>query len=66
MLLIPTLYTLEKKSLLTNVRNACVIRKTNLYFFNIRKNGQILPSEVCHFQYDHRFLVSREMKNIRT
>ena len=22
-------------------------------------------SNVCHFQYDHRFLVSREMGNIR-
>ena len=29
------------------------------------KNGHIFPSEVCHFQYDHRFLISREMGNIR-
>ena len=30
------------------------------------KNGQIFPSKVRHFQYDHRFLFSREMGNIRT
>ena len=38
----------------------------NLYFFDVMKNGQMFPSEVCHFQYDHRFLFSREMGNIRT
>ena len=30
------------------------------------KNGQIFPSEVCHFQYDHRILFSREIGTIRT
>ena len=35
-------------------------------FFDVTKNGQIFPSKVCHFQYDHRFLLSREMGNIRT
>ena len=35
-------------------------------FFEVIKNGQIFPSKVCHFQYDHRFLFSREMRNIRT
>ena len=29
------------------------------------KNGHIFPSKVCHFHYDHRFLFSREMGNIR-
>ena len=29
------------------------------------KNGQIVPSKVCHFQYDNRFVFSREMGNIR-
>ena len=32
-------------------------------FFKVTKNSQIFP--VCHFQYDHRFLFSREMQNIR-
>ena len=30
------------------------------------KTGQIFPSKVSHFQYSHRFLLSREMENIRT
>ena len=30
------------------------------------KNDQIFPSKVCHFQYDNRFLFSREMGNIRS
>ena len=32
------------------------------------KSGPISPSKVCNFrnfQYDHRFLFSREMENIR-
>ena len=35
-------------------------------FFDLMKNGQIFPSNVFHFQYDHRFLFSTEMGNIRT
>ena len=35
-------------------------------FFDVMKNGQIFPSEVCHFQYDHRILFSREIGTIRT
>ena len=30
------------------------------------KNGPVLPSKVPHFQYDNRFLFSREMGNIRS
>ena len=30
------------------------------------KTGQIFPPKVCHFQYSYRFLLSREMGNIRT
>ena len=59
-------YILEKDSLSTNIRNKCVIRKINLHFFDVMKNGQIFPSNVCHFHYDPRFLFSREMGNIRT
>ena len=33
-------------------------------FFDVMKNGQIFPSEVFHFQYDHILLFSREMGNI--
>ena len=49
----------------TNIRNKRVIRKINVYFFDVMKNGHSFPSKVCHFQYDHRFLFSREMGNIR-
>ena len=54
-----------KKILLTNIRNKSVIGKINLYFFDVMKNGHIFPSKVCHFQYDHGFLFSRETVNIR-
>ena len=30
------------------------------------KNGKIFPSDVCHFQYDYRFLFSREIGGIGT
>ena len=33
--------------------------------FDFIENGQIFPSKVCHFQYDHRFFFSIEMGNIR-
>ena len=39
--------------------NKCPILK-------VIKNVQIFSSKVCYFQYDHRFLFSREMWNIRT
>ena len=48
------------------LRNNCVFRKINLYFFGVMKNGHIFPLKVRHFQYDHRFLFSREIGNIRT
>ena len=48
------------------LRNKCVIRKMNLYFFGFLNNGQIFASKVRNFQYNHRFLFSTEMGNIRT
>ena len=59
-----SIYSWRKNSLLTNVRNKCVMKK--IYIFWCHKNGQIFSSKVCHFQYDHRFFFSREMGNIRT
>ena len=32
----------------------------NIFIFDVIKNGQIFPSNVCHCQYDHRFIFSRE------
>ena len=29
-----------------------------------KKNGQVFPSKICDFQYDHRLLLSKEMGNI--
>ena len=61
----PSLYILEKKkSSLTNIRNKRVIRKKYLYCFDVMKNGHTFPSKICHFQYDHRFLFSREMGKV--
>ena len=34
-------------------------------FLDFMKNGQIFSSKVCHFQYDHRLLFSRETGKIR-
>ena len=59
-----SIYYWKKISLLTNVRNKCVIRKINLYFFDVMKNGQIVPSKVCHFQNDHKFFFIGEMGNV--
>ena len=42
--------------------NQCVTRKIN----GVIKNGRIFPSKVGYFQYDNRFLFSREMGNIRS
>ena len=30
------------------------------------QSGKFFPSNVCHFQYDHRILFSGEMADIRT
>ena len=57
---------LKKKFLVKNIRNKCFVRKINLCFFDVMKNGQIFPSKVCHFQYDHRWHFSRKKGNIRT
>ena len=63
--LVPSPYIVEKLFLLENIRNKCLIRKTNLYFFGDMKTGQIFPSKVCRFQYNHRFFLNRKMGNIR-
>ena len=34
-------------------------------FLNVTKNGHIFSQNVSHFQYDYRFLFSKEMGNIR-
>ena len=56
-------YIWEKISLLTNIRN-----KRDFFFclfFDVVKKCHTFPSKVCHFQYDHRFLFSKETRNIR-
>ena len=30
------------------------------------KNVQVFPSQIGHFEHDHRFLFNREMRNIRS
>ena len=34
---------------LTNIKNKCVIRKINLYFYEFIKNGEIFLAKVCPF-----------------
>ena len=34
---------------LTNIKNKCVIRKINLYFYDFMKNGEIFLAKVCPF-----------------
>ena len=41
-------------------------KESKCLFFGVMKNGQVFSSKVCHFQFDHRFLFSRELGNIRT
>ena len=35
------------------------------FFFDVVRKSHIFPSKVCHFQYGHRFLFSKETRNIR-
>ena len=49
-----SIYFGKKMSLLKNIRSKCFIRKINLCFVDVMLNGQIFPSKVRHFQYDHR------------
>ena len=65
-----SIYSWKKNSLLTNIRNKRVVKKINLYFFDVMKNGHTFPSKVSFlhfslffpsFQYAHRFLFSREI-----
>ena len=57
---------LKKIPLSINVRHKCVITKVNLFFFGDTKKVQIFPSEIGHFERDHRFLFSKQMGNIRS
>ena len=57
-----SLYIWAKISLLTNKRDK---RLFFFFFFDVVKNGLIFSSKVCHFQYGHRFLFSKETRNIR-
>ena len=53
-------------NIVNNINSIIAFRKINLFFFDVMKSGQTFPSKVCHFQYNDRFLFSREMGNIRT
>ena len=35
----------------------CYKENKSLFFFDVINNRQIFPSKVCHFQYDHRFIL---------
>ena len=55
---------LNKIFLSTNIRNICVKRKINPYYFDVMKNDQIFSSKVCHIQYGNRFLFRREIEKV--
>ena len=41
-------------------------KKSKSLFFEAIKNGRILPSKACHFQFDNRFPFGIEMGDIRS
>ena len=51
-----------KKTLLVNkFKKQMCYNKNKPFFFDVTENVQIFPSEIGHFEHDHRFLFSREM-----
>ena len=46
------------------MRNKRVIKKINLYFFEIMKNDHMFLSEVCHFQYIRRFFLVEKWRTL--
>ena len=46
---------LKKISLLTNIRNKRVIKKINLYFFDVMKNDLIFLSKVSFLDFQIPF-----------
>ena len=64
MSLIPSLYFLEKNFLANKYKKQMWYKKKK--FSDIMKNVQIFSSEIGRFQYDHRFLFSREIGDIRS
>ena len=52
---------MKKKILVNKYRKQMCYEENKSLFFDIMKNGQIFPSNVCHFKNDQRFLFSREM-----
>ena len=65
MFLIPSLYILEKNVLVNKYKKQMCYEENKSLFIDVMKNNQMFPSKVCHFRYDHRFLLSREVGNIR-
>ena len=55
----------KKNFLVNKYKKQRCYRENKSPFFDVMKNGNIFPAKVCHFQYDDRFLFSREMENIR-
>ena len=60
-----SIYSWTKIFLSINIRRKCLVRKTNLFFLTPWKMS-IFPSEISHFEHDHRFLSTREMRSIRS
>ena len=60
-----SIYSRNKISFLKDIRSKCFMRKINLYFFEVMKNGKIFPSKDCHFQYDHGLGKWGTLKRVR-
>ena len=60
-----SIYSWKKKIFFNKYKKqTCYKEKISLLFW-CHENGHTFPSKICHFQYDHRFLFSREMGNSR-
>ena len=64
MFLIPSLTFLKKILLVSKYEKQICYKRNKFLFFGVTKDGQIFPSKVSHFQYNHRFFFSREMGKI--
>ena len=57
---------MKKKLLFNKYKKQMCYEENKSLFFDVMKNSHFFPSKVCHFHYNHRFLFSREIGNIRT
>ena len=60
------LYIFLKKILVNKYEKQMRHKENKSQLFDVMKKSQVFSSKVCDIQYDHKFLLSREMGSIRT